>query len=179
MPGFLLAHFPVQFAAMDRSWEITPELCGTNWLRMFLGCALAGMVALGVEYLVDMRRESLMALVVGLAALGFEFMQVRGRLRYQLRLETDCISSRYSSGTLEVIGKSDVSKLRNSRSCDPRGQGLVVCGIGGFIRHRTEIFIPAALPDFELLRQTLTMWLNEPKPQSSPISPKGIPYSCE
>jgi hypothetical protein len=180
MLGFLFARFPVQFAAMERSWEITPELCGTNWLRIVFGCAVLAFVSTAVEYFFKPRNEAYFGVVGALVIFVIDSFRTHSRLRYQLRLEDDCISAQYATGKLELIHKNDIAKLRETRAWDPRGHGLVVCSIGGFIRSRTTIFVPGALPDFELIRQTLTCWLNEPKLQQSiAISHNGIPYSTK
>lgn len=164
---------------MDRRWQITPKLCGTNWARAFFIFGACQLVAVCAELLLGTRRELISNFVAALVVVLVDTQFAYEKLRYVLHVAPDYLGVHYA-GEVEIIRKYNIRKLRESSRFDPRGNGLVVYGTERFLRGRTQIFIPRALPEFELIRQTIAMWLEQARVESGesvPISPRGIPYS--
>ncbi len=163
---------------MDRRLEITPEMCGTNWVRILLICASTTAISVAVELIIDDHRSIFVGLAVGLFILLAETVDLHQKLRYELHLADAYISARYPSGGFDVIHKNEIRKLRETGRMDPRGHGIIVSGPHRLLHHRIEIFVPRDLPEFEFVRQTLASWLDNME-ESVPLSPRGLPYSQE
>lgn len=163
---------------MDHRWQITPELCGTNWFRIALISGGTALAAVGLDLLIDTHRSILFGSAVFVIIWVWESISVHQKLRYELHLADDYISVRYPSDALDVIHKNDIAKIRDARPLDPRGDGLVVMGPHRLLQRQTEIFIPRALPELFMIQQILGTWMQEATLNATiPLTPRGLPYS--
>ena len=142
---------------MERTYILTTEMQGMAWVRMFLWELVAiagGFLGYGlltrskITFTFD---EAMVALLTAAFTAAAGFAEAPSDL-----VVTDlCIRQ----GKHNVIGMNDLKKVKECRRFGVRGLLLI---------HRkrnwwrdNSVFIPAALPDYEEIKQQVTVWCDE------------------